>query len=80
MGSHPVFVQKKYKTHQEFEAADFLALHLPWNLKILTCIYYRLRILERDSKTCVLLFITPLTNKSNGMFSHIPSDRLDHLF
>ena len=79
------FMGTKLKTHQKFETADYLALHLPWNHKIFTkdvfmyAIYW-LKLLERDSKTCVLETQLFITNKSNGMPPHIPQDLRDRLF
>jgi len=80
------FVQES-ETHREFETADYLALHLPWNHEIFTenvFMYdsYCPKFSERDSKIyvletrlCAFHYI-----KNNGMFSQIPPDGLDLSF
>ena len=77
---------------QVFETVNYLTFHLPWGLEIFTesrfmydicCLNfqnYRERPKDLCSGDMTFCFSLHQTNKSNGMFSQIPLDRLDCLF
>ena len=84
-----MFVQV-FETHQVFETANYLALHLPYDLENFTedvfmHDIYCTKFSERERQRFVfwrhdfVLFNTSDKQKS-GMFSQIPPDRLDCLF